>query len=367
MAESEPASEAAAEPIPAPIRYRRLRNVGRILLVALLVLLVTAMTAWGAAFLWFSNLPWAPLRATMAIVFAAGTLGSFLFLKRRSLTLTAYLAVFVLLLIWFFSLRPSNDRVWAPEVAVLATATVNGHFVEIKNVRNFDYRTETDFTPRYYDKTYDLDKLQSVDLVLSTWGIPGVAHVLVSFGFSDDQYVCFTIEMRPEKDEVRSMVQSFFRKYELIYLVSDERDVIRLRTNYRQPHEQVHIYRTRLPVEHQRDLFLSYVSKVDQLSRKPEWYNALQDNCTTGVLDRTKTYKGRARYNWKILAAGYVAEYAYDIGMLDRRIPFSELTQRAAVNAKAEAADQAPDFSRRIREGVPLPEPMTMQEFHLEQ
>jgi hypothetical protein len=249
-------------------------------------------------------------------------------------------------------------------VAVLPTATVKGHLVEIRNVRNFDYRTETDFTPRYYDRTYDLDKLRSVDLMLVTWGIPAVAHIVVSFGFSDDQYVAFSIEMRPEKDEIRSMTRSFFRKYELIYVVADERDVIRLRTNYRKPPEQVHIYRTRLPTEHQRDLFLSYVSKVDQLSRTPEWYNALQDNCTTGVLDRTKTYGGRGRYNWRILVPGYVAEYAYDLGMLDGRMPFSELSQRCAVNAKAEAADKDADFSRRIREGVPLPEPMTVQEFH---
>jgi len=342
------------------------RRLLRALLVVLIALLVSGMTAWGVVFLWLSNVPSGVLRAAMAGVFAIGTLASFALLKHRWRTLLAFLSVFVALVAWYFLIPPSNDRQWAPEVAVLPIATVNGNLVEIKNIRNFDYRTETDFTPRYYDKTFDLGKLESADLISVHWGSPAIAHVMVSFGFAGDDFVVFSIEMRKEKNEPGSMLRSCFRKYELIYVVADERDVIRVRTNYRQPREQVHIYRTRLPIEDQRKLFLSYVAKVDELSRTPEWYNTLEDNCTTGVLQRTHAYKGRARYNWKVLLSGYAAEYAYELGMFDTSIPFAELRERCLVNARAELADKADDFSRRIRDGIPLPEPYTLQEFESE-
>ncbi len=340
-----------------------MRRVGRVLFVMLLILIVTGMTLWSTLFLWLSNLPGEPIRIALASIFAIGTLASFIILKKRWRTLLVFLGVFAVLVIWFFSIPPSNNRQWVPEDAALATATVNGHLVEIKNIRNFDYRTETDFSPRYYDKTFDIDKIESVDLITVYWGNPAIAHVITSFGFGGNDFVAFSIELRPEKGEVNSMIRTFFRKYELMYVVADERDVIRVRTNYRQPREDVHVYRTKLPIENQRKLFLSYVAKVNALSRTPEWYNTLQDNCTTGVLQRTESYNRRGRYNWKVLLSGYAAEYAYDLGMLDTSMPFAELSQRCLVNAKAEAADKAEDFSLRIRKGLPMPKPITLQEF----
>ncbi|MHC4955631.1 MAG: Lnb N-terminal periplasmic domain-containing protein [Planctomycetota bacterium] len=338
-------------------------RISKALLLFVIALLVAGMTAWGTLFLWFSNLPGGVLRAAMAGAFAIGTVASFACLKRRRRTLVAFLVVFAALVAWYFSIPPSNDRQWAPEVAVLPVATVNGNLVEIRNIRNFDYRTETDFTPRYYDKTFDLNKLQSVDLISVHWGIPAVAHVMGSFGFAGGDFVAFSIEMRREKGEAGAMLRSLFRKYELIYVVADERDVIRVRTNYRQPHEQVHIYRVRLPVENQRRLFLSYLAKVNQLARAPEWYNTIEDNCTTGVLQRAAVYKRRGRYNWKVLLSGYAAEYGHELGMLDTSMPFAELRERCLVNGKAEAAGTAEDFSERIREGVPKPAPYTLEEF----
>ena len=346
-----------------PCRPGCCRRLLRVLLFMLLVLVITGMTGWGALFLYFSPLPREPLRIGMAGAFALGTLVAFAFFKKRRRTLLVFLVVFAALVAWFHAIPPSNQRQWAPEVAVLGSATVNGNLVTIKNIRNFDYHSESDFTPRYYDKTFDLDKLQSVDLICVYWGSSAIAHLIASFGFGGNDFVAFSIEMRPEKDEARSMVRSFFRNYELIYIVADERDVIRLRTNFRNPSEQVHIYRTRLPVENQRKLFLSYVAKVNELYRTPEWYGALRDNCTTGVLERTGAYEGRGRYNWKVLLSGYAAEYAYECGVLDTSMPFSELSRRCLVNVKAEAADKSEDFSARIREGLPKPEPYTLQEF----
>lgn len=345
-------------------RPKRRRRLLKFLLIALLTFMVFCMTVWASLFLYLSPLPNSALRSALAIAFAVGTLASFIIFRKRWRALLAYLVVFAALVTWYYSIPPRLDRDWSPEVARLPTATVNGDLVTITNIRNLDYRSETDFTPRYYDKTFDLSKLQSTDFICVFWGSPAVAHVMASFGFGGDDYVTFSIEMRAEKGEPHSLLESFFRKFELIYVVADERDVIRVRTDFRNPREQVYIYRTRLPIENQRKLFLSYVSKVDSLSHTPEWYNTLEDNCTTGVLQRIhQSYKGRARYNWKILLPGYVGEYAYDCGMLDSSMPFAELRERCLVNAKAQAAGDAPDFSKRIREGLPMPAPYTMQEF----
>ncbi len=343
-------------------------GLGRLILkglgIVVVGLLVAGMTAWGTLFLWLSNIPFAPVRAAMAGLFAIGTVAAFAFAKRRRRPLVAFLIVFAALVGWYHLIRPSNDRLWAPEVSVLPEATVSGNLVEIRNIRNFDYRTANDFTPRYYDKTFDLDKLRSGDLVSVHWGSPAIAHVFVSFGFEGDDFVAFSIEMRKEQGEAGSMLRSFFRKYELIYIAADERDVIRVRTNYREPREQVYIYRTRVPTEDLRKLFLSYAMKIDQLTRRPEWYNTIEDNCTTGVLSRARSaYKGRGRYNWKVLLSGYAAEYAYGLGMFDTGMSFDELRERGHVNARAEHADQVDDFSLVIREGIPQPAPHTLEEF----
>jgi hypothetical protein len=247
---------------------------------------------------------------------------------------------------------------------VVADATVDGDLVTIRNIRNLDYRTETDFSPRYYDKTFDVRRLDSVDLLCVYWGSDKIAHVIVSFGFGgDEDHVCFSIETRRERGEDSSALLGLFRHYEVVCVAADERDVVRVRTNYREPREQVYLYRTRLPRENQRALFLDYARSVHDLAQRPQWYNTLSDNCTTGVLLHTRAYAHRGRYNWKILLSGYVPQYAYEIGMLDASLPFDDLRRRSLINPKAEAADDAADFSRRIRAGLPLPQPMTMEQY----
>ncbi len=341
-----------------------LRRMGKAFFILLWAFVILCTAAWSVMFLLFSPLESDLLRRVLAGVFVIGTLLAFIVFTKRWRTTLAYLVVFAGLVAWYYSIAPSNDRDWATEVSKLASADINGNLVTIRNIRNFDYRSVKDFTPAWYDRTFDLDKLRSVDMMIITWGSKAIAHVIVSFGFEGDQYVAFSIEMRDLKGQKHSMLRSFFRNYELTYVVADERDVVRVRTNYREPHEQVHLFRTRMPVENARKLFMSYVEEVDRLSREPAWYNALEDNCTTGVLQRIhQAYKGRARYNWKILLPGYAGEYAYDCGMLDSSMPFAELNERCLINARAEAADKAPDFSKRIREGVPMPAPFTMQEF----
>jgi hypothetical protein len=281
------------------------------------------------------------------------TVGTLAVGRARRLGALVFAIAFALVLVVWTTVRPSNDRDWQPEVAVLPYATINGDRVTVHNIRNFDYHTETDFAPAYYDRTFDLRRLDRVDLIAVYWMGPAIAHLFVSFGFGDE-HLPISIEVRKERAEQYSSLAGFFRQYELFYVVADERDVIRVRTNYRHsPPEEVYVYRVTGSPENSRRVFLDYMRDINDLHEHPRFYNTLTTNCTTMIFAHTTVNPGHIPFSWKILLSGYAPEYAYDMGRLDRRLPFEELKRRAHVNTAAQAANEAPDFSQRIRAGLP--------------
>jgi hypothetical protein len=320
-------------------------------------LVILAAAGWGALAVVYASLLTEPLRSLFAGLFGlAGIVASavVLFSRRRWKAAGVFAAAFLLLLVWWGTVRPSNDRDWQPEVAVLPYATIDGDLVTLHNIRNFDYRSESDFTPAYYDKTFDIRRLDSVDLVATYWMGPQIAHIMLSFGFAGQDYVAFSIETRKERSEEYSTLKGFFRQYELYYVVADERDVLRVRTNYRKdPPEDVYLFRVRGPTENARRVFMEYVRKINALKERPEFYNTLTTNCTINILMHTRVNPGHLAFSWKVLLSGYVPEYVYDNGRLDTSMSFQDLKKRSRVNEAAQAADRAPDFSRWIRAGLP--------------
>lgn len=337
--------EDTAAPLPRP--WRVWPTVGRLLLG----LVLAGMLFWSTLAITWSNLPtgWRPV---IAGLFGIASLISLLFLRPRRRGLLVFLAAFVLLVIWWLRIPPSNDRHWQPDVAVLTSATIAGNKVTLHNIRNCEYRTENDYDVRHYDRTLDLDKLNTVDFYVVHWGSPYIAHTMVSFGFEGDEYVCVSIETRKEQGEDYSAVKGFFKQYELVYVVADERDVVRLRTNYRQG-EDVYLYRLRTPPEVIRKVFLDYLNAINRLNRYPEWYNALTTNCTTSIRGHAMPYTRRSWPSWRLILNGHVDQIAYGNGALDQSLPFSELNARSRINDRARAAGSAATFSKRIREGLP--------------
>ena len=321
----------------------------------LLVLAILGLAAWAALALYLGppqSVFWALAIAAVGLVAAV----SAVLPRLRWWPLALLAAAFVAFLIRWHGVQPSNDRDWQRDVAVLPFATFDGDLVTIHNIRNFDYRSETDYTPRYYDKTFDMRKLDSVDLIAVYWMGDAIAHIMASFGFAGQDFVAVSIETRKERGETYDTLKGFFRQYELTYIVGDERDLIRLRTNYRKdPPEDAYLFRTNAPPENVRRLFLSYVQQINSLKDRPEFYNTLTTNCTTNVLMHTKVNPGTRRYSWKILLSGYAPLYTYEIGRLDTSLPFEELKRRSHINAAAQAADKAADFSQRIRAALPKP------------
>lgn len=336
-----------------------MKRIGTAAALALLSLLTAASAGWGALAVVFSGPQNSILRNALAAAIALAavmTLVALCVRRWRWRALATYVLAFTLLVVWFRSIEPSNERDWQTDVARLSYAEIEGDIVTVRNIRNFDYRSETDYTPAYYDKRFDLRKLEGVDLVAVYWMGPAIAHVFVSFAFAGGDHLAVSIEARKEKSEGYSTIKGFFRQYELYYVVADERDVIRLRTNFRRdPPEDVYVYRLQAPIENGRRLFLDYVKKLNALKATPEFYNTLTTNCTTNIWSHSLVNQEHVHFSWKILASGYVPEYLYESGRLDTRVPFAELRQRAHVNARAQAADPAANFSRTIREDRSAP------------
>jgi hypothetical protein len=227
--------------------------------------------------------------------------------------------------------------------------------VTVHNIRHCEYRAETDFDVRHYDKTLDLDALRTVDLFLVTWGSPHIAHTMVSFGFEGGDFVCFSIETRKERGEGYSAVKGLFKQYELAYVVADERDLVLLRTN-RRVGEEVYLYRLRATPQLARRLFLDYLERANSLRESPEWYNAVTSNCTTSIRAQ-RASSDRVPWDWRMLINGHLDALLYERGAIATQLPLAELRSRAHINAAARAADSDPEFSRLIRSGVPVPEP----------
>ena len=204
---------------------------------------------------------------------------------------------------------------------------------------------------RHYDKTFDLDKIRTAELYMVYWGSPHMAHTMVSFGFEGGDYLCFSIETRKAKGEGYSAVKGLFRQFELVYIAADERDVVRLRTNYRQG-EEAYLFRLAGSPAQVRPFFLKYVGRMNSLKQRPEWYSAVTHNCTTSIRTQ-RAAADRAPWDWRMLANGHGDELLYERGMIPTNLPLAELKERCHVNARARAADKDADFSRLIRHGVP--------------
>jgi hypothetical protein len=330
---------------------KALKIAGRILTG----IIVTAISIWTVGALYYSPILGQEWRAIAAVTYAVIVITSLLFLARSRRAFLLPVIGFALVLALFFRVPASNDRDWETEVAQLPYATINGDIITIHNIRNFEYRTESDFDPRWETRTYDLSKLDSADIIAVYWAGKAIAHVMVSFGFEGKDYLAVSIETRKEKGENYSTLAGFFRQYELYYVVADERDVVRLRTTYRQPQEDVYIYRVKGSLRNLRRVFLDYIKSLNDLHERPSYYNTLTTNCTTSILFHTRMNPESPPMSWKVLLSGYVPDYLYELGRLDTARPFAELEKFSLVNARAHAADRDPAFSQLIREGLPNP------------
>lgn len=328
-----------------------LRSAGRWALRAA----VLAAAAWGLLSMHFLLDNGAFLRWTTMATWSGVSLAALWGLRRgrENWALPGIFALaFAGLLAGWWSMQPSQERDWADDVAERLRPEVHGSRVVLHNVRAFDWRSDSDYRIDWQTRAYDLDRLSSADLALSYWMGPAIAHTLVSFGFDDGSRVVFSLEIRKQRGDSFSALGGFFRTYEETLVAADERDILRVRTNARG--EDMYLYRLNLPRPALRALFLGYVERARELDRAPRFYNTLTSNCTTIVFELARRLDPGLPLDWRLLASGYLAEYAYDQHGLLPGYTFAQLARGGHVTARARAAGDAPDFSARIRAGMPL-------------
>jgi len=330
---------------------RVIHSVLRIGYFVVIGVVLCGMIGWGTLALYYADLTSETLRTVLSSVFAVGSIAILLGIRPWRRALVIFCVAFGGVLWWWLAILPSHARDWQPDVAVLPYATFSGDMVTLHNIRNNDYRSETDFTVQYYDKTFALSQLRSLDLFLSYWGPTLIAHTIMSFGFEGGEYVAVSIETRKEVGEEYSAIKGFFKQYELIYVVADERDLVRLRTNYRG--EDVYLYRLQGSPKTAQKIFQQYLSDINRLREQPQWYNALTENCTTSIYRIARPYAERSWWDWRLFVNGYLDELAYELGAVDQSLPFAELKSRSLINERGKAADHSLDFSQQIRLGLP--------------
>jgi len=320
------------------------------LIAGLWFLFRALVIAWGTLALYYSNLPSFGVRLCLAAAFAAFAIWALWLSRRRHMSLVAF-ALFLGVLAWWIAIPPSHDRNWRPEVAVMPRAVIDGDRVRLTGVRNFDYRSRSDFTVRYEEREVQLSHLTALDFYVSYFMEGPVGHTFVSFIFDNTPPLSISIETRPEVGEGFAPVASMFKQFELIYVVGEERDLVGVRANHRQ--EPVYLYRLNTSADDARRLLLVYLERINELADRPEFYHLLTNSCTINIVRYANAAGRVGRTDIRHILNGLADSYLYRSGRIDTTLPFDELRRRSLINEAARAADGASDFSQRIRASLP--------------
>ncbi|MDP9009144.1 MAG: DUF4105 domain-containing protein [Pseudomonadota bacterium] len=332
-------------------------SILRFTIMLLATLLIGLPGVWAALAIWYQAPGGQLLKSGMIVLWTAFSLAMLVALWQGwpGMGLLAFALAFGAVVFWWRQIKPTNDRMWADDVARITRGKLEGNQVTLHDVRNFDWRSNDDYTQRWETRVYNLDRLDSVDLVISYWDGWAIAHMLVSFGFDDGQHVAFSVEVRREKNKSYSEIGGFFKRYGLSIIAADERDVIRVRTNIRG--EDDYLYRIRMPLPAMRSLFLGYVEQADALVNQPRFYNTITVNCTTLVYHMMKRIVGYLPWSYRLLLTGYLPAYVYRVGGLDLRYSLAELRALGRITERAKLSDRSDAFSEEIRRGIPVIDP----------
>lgn len=325
----------------------------KILFLVPLFVIVAYCALWGSLALWF-RLPGSDtVRLAVALVFGAfgvGTLIAF-FYSTVWRWLSVFTVAFLALVLWWNTLVPPSEGDWSAEVAQQVSGTIEGDILTLSNVRDFQWRTEEDFDEAWGSRSYDLSQIESLDLFMSYWGGPSMAHLMLSFGFSDGEYLTWSIEVRREKGEAFSPVADYFKAHSLSVIAGTEQDVVGLRSNIQLA--DVYLYRLYSDPVRRRELLESYVRGANRLVEKPAFFHSLLTNCSRTVILLARSVGADIPADWRVLVNGYFPSYLYDHGALGTELSFEELKEAAFISDKAKANGLNAGFSGAIRTGMP--------------
>lgn len=258
--------------------------------------------------------------------------------------------ILLIAVIIYALIKPSNNRDWSPDQAILSSADIQGDDITVHNIRNFTYRSTTDYTPGYYDATYHLKDLQKIYFIVEPFSTyTGPAHTFLSFEFAGDKFLAISMEIRKEKGESFSAVKGLLKQYEIMYIAADERDVVKLRSNFRK--DKVYVYPIKADPAHAQQIFLHMLDRMNKLTTEPEFYNTIFNNCTNNIAQHVnEAIPGTIPWNTSFILPAHSDEYALKLGLIDTtETDITKVRQQFQINDLAEQYADSPDFSLKIR------------------
>ncbi|PYG27206.1 uncharacterized protein DUF4105 [Pelagimonas varians] len=337
------------------IRVGIVRKFGLVLLRAGLLIALAVAAAWAFLAIGYRLEVADPLRMGLQGIVILAALGAVPRLMGRGWTagFFSFVAVLAVVLVWWNTLIAPADRQWAPEVSRQVTGVIDGDQLRLSNLRDFVWTTPEEYTENWIDTEYDLSQLQTTDVFLSYWGPQYMAHLIVSFGFANGDQLAWSVEVRRAQGGGFSPIADMFKANTLSILAASERDVVGLRSNARG--EDVHLYRLKVTPEAARNILEQYVQDATDLAKTPRWYNSLFTNCTTVVFQIMSAVGSGQPIDWRVIANGYLPEYAYEHGAVNTDVPLEQLRELGRIAPRALAHGLVPGFSAAIRQGVPSP------------
>jgi hypothetical protein len=247
-------------------------------------------------------------------------------------------------------IRPSHERTWIEEQRRLPYAESDGDIVTIRDVRNFRWGPGSEVVPAWETRTYDLGALESVWYVLTPFSRDwrGPAHTFVSFGFADGSYVGISVEARREEGEAYSILGGMLKRFEIMYVIADERDVIQLRANHRG--DDVYVYPIRAERGQVRSMFLNMLARANGLHERPEFYGSLRNNCTSNLLAHVnEVATRRIAYGPRVLLPGYSDAIAHRLGLIATDLPLEQARSVFRINERSRRHADTDHYSLLIR------------------
>lgn len=315
----------------------------------ILLLILTLGWAWASLAIYFSAPGPQWLRVLLVSVFVLCLPGAFLLSHSFIKGMLLCAGLFAIILIWWQTIEPTNDRDWAVGVDRIAHGTIENNTLTIHNVRDFDYLDDGTPVPNWKSRSYDLGNLTGLDIFLSYWASDNIAHTILSWDFGGGEHLAISIETRKDKTQQYSAIKGFFKEFGLAYVAATEDDLIRLRTNFRK--ERVYLYRLLATREQARNLLEEYLNEMNLLVDEPKFYNALNRNCTTTIQIHANASRADTPppLDWRLLLSGHVDELLYDRGAIAQTLPFEELRQQSRIDLAAQNYS-GNRFSQFIRE-----------------
>jgi len=260
-------------------------------------------------------------------------------------------ALVVLAAGWYSTIQPSHDRNWSEDQSRLPHPEIHGDLLQISDLRDFRYRSESDWDAAWRDETYDLRKLVRGWYVVEHFSeFEGAAHAMASFEFSDGKFLAISVEIRKERGESYSPLRGLFRQYELMYVMADERDALQLRTDHRSGSD-VYLYEVTAGPQATRAFLEDMARRASEVAAAPVFYNSLTDTCASSLAHHLRRVSDErvSSLSPRVLLPGYSHQLALDLDLIGDA-PLATLKAAARTEGRDRPAGEGPDgYSARIR------------------